>query len=420
MSALLAMFMSSPLRIGLLTHSVNPRGGVVHTLELAHALHGLGHDVTVFAPALPGQAMFRPVAHRLELVPVEAGVPASVAAMVEARMAAFERHLAARLPAQPFDVLHAQDGIGANALATLRERGLVAGFARTVHHLDDFADARVAAWQQRGVDAAAQVMCVTRGWCDTLRTRYGIDAALVHNGVDCQRFRPQADASDARVAARFSLRGGTLEPSAPVVLAVGGVEARKNTVRIVEAFALLRRERPRAQLVIAGGVSLLDHAAYAGEFESALQHTGLSALPGGDVVITGAVPDADMPALFRAADVLALPSLCEGFGLVVLEALASGTPVVASAIAPFTEYLNLHGAEDAVLCNPHDPAAVARALGAALAPERAAALQAGPPAVCLRFGWPASAARHVALYRASAALGRPLGSTAREVQPTEA
>jgi len=401
--------MPSALRIGLLTHSVNPRprGGVVHTLELAHALHGLGHEVTVFAPALPGQAMFRPVAHALELVPVAAPAAGGVAAMVGSRIAAFERHLEALLGRQRFDVLHAQDGIGANALADLQERGLIDGFARTVHHLDDFADPCVAAWQQRGVDAAAQVMCVSQGWCDTLRARHGVDAALVHNGVDCQRHSPGRDDADVRVAARFGLRGGA---AAPVVLAVGGVEARKNTVRLVEAFALLRRKRPQAQLVIAGGVSLLDHAAYAAEFHAALQSAGLDAAPGGDVVITGAVPDADMPALFRAADVLALPSLCEGFGLIVLEALASGTPVVASAMAPFTEYLNQHGADDAVLCNPHDAAAIARALDAALAPARAAALQAGPPAVCLRHGWPASAERHVALYRASAALGRGLGS----------
>jgi predicted peroxiredoxin len=47
------------LRIALLTHSVNPRGGVVHTLELATALTALGHDVTVFAPAVPGETLFR-------------------------------------------------------------------------------------------------------------------------------------------------------------------------------------------------------------------------------------------------------------------------------------------------------------------------------------------------------------------------
>ncbi|MDR5671287.1 MSMEG_0565 family glycosyltransferase, partial [Burkholderia cenocepacia] len=55
------------LRIALLTHSVNPRGGVVHALELARALHEAGNDVTVFAPAAPGDAMFRDVPCRVVL-----------------------------------------------------------------------------------------------------------------------------------------------------------------------------------------------------------------------------------------------------------------------------------------------------------------------------------------------------------------
>ena len=58
------------MKIALLTHSVNPRGGVVHTLELARALHDAGHHVTVFAPALPGQRLFRAVSHPVDLVPV--------------------------------------------------------------------------------------------------------------------------------------------------------------------------------------------------------------------------------------------------------------------------------------------------------------------------------------------------------------
>ena len=78
------------MKIGLLTHSVNPRGGVVHTLELAQALHQAGHVVTVMAPATPGQRMFRPVPCGLQLV---AAGPASggVAGMVASRIEAFKR-----------------------------------------------------------------------------------------------------------------------------------------------------------------------------------------------------------------------------------------------------------------------------------------------------------------------------------------
>lgn len=385
-----------PLRIGLLTHSVHPRGGVVHTIELAHALHDAGHMVTVMAPALPGQTLFRPLRCTLNLVPVQPTATNDTAAMVTARIHAYEHHLERALRRTDFDVLHAQDGIGANALATLRTRGLIAGFVRTVHHLDHFDDVRLMARQRRGIEAAQQVLCVSRLWRDVLAREHGIDAALVHNGVDVERYRRQPDASDARVAARYGLRRGTAQGE-PVFLSVGGIEARKNTVRLLDAYLRLRAELPNAQWVIAGGASLLDHDACVGEFNARLAASGLKVGPGRDIVLTGAVADADMPALYRAADVLVMPSLREGFGLVVLEALACGTPTVVSKIAPFTEHLS-----DADCCwaDPHDAASIAHAMRRALAPERAAALAAHTPEVCLRHDWRTSAARHAALYRA--------------------
>ena len=130
------------MKIGLLTHSVNPRGGVVHTIELAHALFDAGHDVTVMAPAMPGQRFFRPVRCATELVPVAPApnaAPIDMVAMVGSRIAAYVDHLTPLLEREAFDVLHCHDGIGGNALATLQDRGLIDGFVRTVHHLDNFA-----------------------------------------------------------------------------------------------------------------------------------------------------------------------------------------------------------------------------------------------------------------------------------------
>ena len=75
---------SRPLRIALLTHSVNPRGGVVHTLELANALHDRGHQVTMLAPARPGQTLFRTPRCAVELVPLDAVREAPVATAAHA------------------------------------------------------------------------------------------------------------------------------------------------------------------------------------------------------------------------------------------------------------------------------------------------------------------------------------------------
>ncbi len=381
--------MSEPLRIGLLTHSVNPRGGVVHTVELAQALHAQGHDVTVFAPAADGQRLFRSIDCRFEPVPV-GPAPRDVVDMARLRIAAFVDHLSPRLEPATFDVLHAQDGLSANALATLQQLGRIAGFVRTVHHLDPFAEPQLAAWQTRGVLAARGVLCVSRLWQQRLQDELGVQAHCVNNGVDLARYTSTPDARDSALAQRLGLRSG------PVFVAVGGIEARKNTRRVLQAFALLKPTLPPTQLLIAGGASLLDHADYVQAFRDDLRASGLSEGAGGDVVITGALDDADMPSLFRLAHVLVMASTREGFGLVVLEALASGTPVVASRIAPFTEYLD---DDTASWADPLDTASIAHAMQRALAPARTALLRT-PPAVCHRYSWAASAVRHVDLYRA--------------------
>lgn len=380
------------MKIALLTHSVNPRGGVVHVIELAHALTDAGHDVTVMAPAAPGQAFFRPLRCCVELAPLTVRA-SGVKQMVAARIDAFVAHLSPRLAAgDAFDIWHAHDGIGGNALATLVERGVISGFVRTVHHLDRFDDTELMSWQQRAVVAAQRVLCVSRLWSDIL-AQQGIRAIEVNNGVDRQRFRPEPATADAEVAQRLGVRAG-----AAVVLAVGGIEERKNPLRLLDAFATLRQQQPDTQLLIAGGVSLLDHDSITREFHAALRAQGLHLGLYGDVVLTGAVADADMLALYRRAGVLALPSLREGFGLVVLEALASGTPVVVSNIAPFTEYLDDTLAEWA---DPLDSASIASALRRALDRGRATQTSPGVQSLCARYSWHASAARHAAIYRES-------------------
>jgi glycosyltransferase-like protein len=371
----------SSLTIGLLTHSVNPRGGVVHSLSLAEALTAQGHHVTLFAPALPGERLFRAARCEVVLVPV-ARVAHDLVSLVETRVDAYVRHLDALLHTRDFDVLHAQDSISGNALATLRNTGRIAHYARTVHHLDAFDDPRLSACQLRAFVGADQVMCVSRLWCDHLRDTHGIDAVQVRNGVDTARFNARVDPHDSEVAARYGIGDG------PIVLSVGGIEARKNTVRLLEGFIEFRRAHPAAQLVIAGGASLLDHDEYGRLFHAIAAGAGFS----GDVPlkILGKIPDDDMPSLLRLADVVAMPSVREGFGLVALEAIACGTPAVVSRIAPFTEHLS---EADCVFVDPHKPASIAAGLETALTHPVDALSIPG------RFSWTASAAHHARLYR---------------------
>jgi glycosyltransferase-like protein len=378
-----------PLRIGLLTHSVNPRGGVVHTVELAEALQAAGHDVTVMAPAAPGQRLFRELRCAVDLIEVPGGT-ADTAQMIHSRIAAYLRHLSAALTGRHdgagFDVLHAQDGIGGNALAELCERSLIRGFIRTVHHVDRFGDPAIDALQARAIRCAREVVCVSDLWRLALEAEYGVSATVIGNGVNRRRFTPESAADDLPTALRLGLR-----PGAPLIACVGGIEQRKNTVRILQAFQILKCRLPQSQLAVVGGASLLDHSRYRRAFEAALRTSGLCVGPGGDVVITGPVGDEEMPAIMRLADAIAFPSVSEGFGLVALEALACGTPTVVSRIAPFTEYLR---DGDVQWADPFDVASIAAALSAALAQRRFA-----PPAVCERHGWGTCAVCHIALYR---------------------
>jgi glycosyltransferase-like protein len=305
--------------------------------------------------------------------------------MVEARAADYLRYFG-EPGTRGFDCWHAQDGISGNALATLKMRGEIGGFARTVHHIDIFQDPRLVALQRRAVTAADQLFVVSRLWLDNLRRDFDRAATRVGNGVDRRRFSPAADATDARLRAKLKLIGR------PVFLAIGGIEARKNTIAILEAFGLVQRHWPDARLVIVGGASVLDHTSYQQQFAHALARGGL---PAESVICAGPIPQDEMPALYRLADALVFPSVTEGFGLVVLEAMASGTPVIVSRIAPFTEYL---ADRDAAWCDPHNIASIAAAMQAALDSAAGARLVANGFAVAVRHDWASVAQAHLGLY----------------------
>jgi glycosyltransferase-like protein len=372
------------LRIAILTHSTNPRGGVVHALELGDALVRLGHEAAVHAPDASGNGFFRPTLCRSALVAASPVGP-DVATMIETRTAEYVSYFESSANRR-FDVFHAQDGISSNALATLREHGLIDRFARTVHHIDHFEDPRVAALQARSIVAADELFVVSRTWRDILRRRFGRSATIVGNGVDRARFAPSPDGCEEPLRRRLGLGEG------PVFLAVGGVEERKNTLKLLEAFDEVLKVEPAAQLVVAGGASVLDHGAYQRRFAAALARM---ALPRRAVAVVGTLAQEVMPALYRLASALVFPSVKEGFGLAVIEAMACGVPVVLSKIAPFTEHL---GDDDAIWCDPFRAASIADAMLIACAEPMRARLARRGPVVAGRHDWGATARAHLPVY----------------------
>ncbi|MDH6269724.1 glycosyltransferase-like protein [Rhizobium sp. SG_E_25_P2] len=376
--------MIRPLRIAMLTHSTNPRGGVVHAMQLSEALTAQGHALTLHAPDVKGGGFFRTPACKTACLQVGPAL-ADMTAMVEQRIADYVSYFE---PAahRDFDVFHAHDGISGNALATMKERGLISGFVRTVHHIDQFEDPRLMALQDRSIRCADAFFSVSKIWRDVLRDSHGVDATVVGNGVDTNRFAPTWSGEQTALRDRIGL------PAGPIFLSIGGIEARKNTLGILDAFRQLRAVRPDAQLVIAGGVSLLDHRDYQDEFQSHLRalHDDASA-----VHLVGAVSDDDMPNLYRLADALVFPSLKEGFGLVVLEALASGVPAIVPSIAPFTEYL---GRDDALWCDPRHSASIAEAMALGLVPQIRERVIPRGMEVAGRFTWRRVAESHLSTY----------------------
>lgn len=365
------------MRIGLFAHSTNRRGGVVHALALGRSLRALGHDVHVVAPDTK-------VDREILVVPSTSG---DTLAETVARRIADVRSFFRRPSAPRFDIWHAQDPITANALAALKRDCLLGGFARTVHHLDTWDDPRLRHWQDEGVRQADVVFSVSRHWKSLIEAAYDVAAPVVGNGVDLGRFRADPDGSDVALAARLGFQRGV----GPVFAALGGIEARKNTARVVEAFLRFQADHPGARLVIAGGASLLDHSGERARVRSLLDAHAAA----GSVTLLGPLPDAEIAALYRLADAVLQISRAEGFGLCPLEAMACGRPVVVAAIAPFNEHIAPH---EAVWADPDDTGSIEHALRLVVRPDAARLLASSGPETATRFSWTAVAGAHLPFY----------------------
>ncbi|MBD2462675.1 MSMEG_0565 family glycosyltransferase [Oscillatoria sp. FACHB-1407] len=373
------------MRIALLTYSTKLRGSVVHTLELAEALHDLGHDVTVYALDKDGKGFDRPLSCHQRLIPA-APAPADLDRLIQQRIHEFVVALEQDLRSDALDVYHAQDCIGANALAILRQRQLIPHFARTVHHIEDYSSLYLQQCQDRSIREADLCLCVSQEWQQELHRQYQIEAPRVYNGVNLNRFSPEVNGVESEVKQRFGLQG------LPLYLTIGGIEPRKNSIALLQAFAQVLPHQPQAQLVIAGGSTLFDYHTYRDEFFANVQALGI---PDAALVVTGVIPDRLLPVLYRTADAFVFPSVKEGWGLVVLEAIASGLPVVTSNQPPFTEFLS---PEQALLVDPLSPQAIAQAMLAVTRPEVTRSLVQQSQSVLSTYTWVASAQVHLRHY----------------------
>jgi glycosyltransferase-like protein len=259
-----------------------------------------------------------------------------------------------------------------------------------VHHVDDFTSPSLIECQDRSILGPDALLCVSEPWVRRLADEFGVSARIVRNGVDARRHRPPADEAERDQDRAAAGLNGQL-----TVLSIGGIEPRKGSLTLLRAFAAARAALPerRPVLLVAGGATLFDHRDEIDRFHALRDDLDLD----GSVRVLGPVTDEELERLYRAADVFALPSTKEGFGLAVLEALAAGVPAVVSDLDVFRTYLA--DGDSALMAPIGDHDALADAMvRAARDPELAARLRDGGRVVAARHGWDAAAAAHETAY----------------------
>ncbi|KOV70570.1 glycosyl transferase [Streptomyces sp. NRRL WC-3618] len=407
-STVLAGRRRRPLSLALVSEHASPLaalGGVdaggqnVHVACLAGALADRGHRVTVYtrrdARDLPERVVMRPgvTVHHVPAGPAEY-LPKDELLPYMREFGQYLTHL--WLYGQRPDLIHSHFWMsGLASLAAARELRLP--MLHTYHALgtvkkrhqggaDTSPPTRIGLEREIGL-GCDRVVATCRDEVAELE-RMGVPggrADIVPCGVDTERFRP-----DGAVTARATNHRYRL-------LQVGRLVPRKGAAVSVAALARL----PEAELVIAGGPGpgLLN-----GDPEvRRLRELARAAGVGDRVRFLGAVPCVDVPALMRGADVVLCPADYEPFGIVPLEAMACGRPVVASAVGGQLD--TVVDRETGRLVAPGDPRALADAVAGLLADPglREAYGAAGRRRVTRRYGWPHVAAATERSYRSALA-----------------
>jgi len=193
-------------------------------------------------------------------------------------------------------------------------------------------------------------------------------------------FAPIDPVSAQAILNRYGLKAG-------YILTVSSFEPRRNLERLIKAYALLRQDGEERPLVMLGKPRLS---------KSPLARLVEESNLGSHVIFPGYVPSDELPAFYSAADLFVFPSLYEGFGLPPLEAMACGTPVVASNASALPEVVG----DAALMVDPYSVAALADGMRRVLAdPALQAALQARGLKRAAEFSWTRTALQTLEVYK---------------------
>jgi glycosyltransferase involved in cell wall biosynthesis len=238
---------------------------------------------------------------------------------------------------------------GTRTLLTVHDLSFVRAPEATTPVLKAYLDQVV----PRSVKRASHVLADSQATKDDLVELYGTSPekiTVLYGGVE-PNFVPVNDP-----AARKAVRQRYNIPDVPYILSIGTVQPRKNYARLIQALAALGPQCKDVHLVIVGGRGWLENPIYQAVKDFQLTDR---------VHFTGFARDEDLPALYSDAICLAYPSLYEGFGFPVLEAMACGTPAVTSTVSSMPEVAG----DAALLIDPYNVEALVDALRRLLTDE---------------------------------------------------
>ncbi|MFL6203971.1 MAG: glycosyltransferase family 4 protein [Acidimicrobiales bacterium] len=275
------------------------RGGERYMHELGGALAQLGHQVRIVTTA-PRPAADRILGVEVQYLRRRRVLPSRLGAQSDE--VAFGAQALTRLAAAPIDVWHAMGTADAAAASLVsRVRNVRSAYTDLGFPYRESRERRPdRRLHEQAVRHLDHYICFSQAAGDHLASGYGRAAEVVPGGVDVDRFAPAA----------------RRHPAPALLFAADASEPRKNLPLLLEAVAILRRAHPDLEVWVAGRG---DQAALLSAAPAAAQEAA---------VLLGDVAPEDMIDLYGRAWVMVLPSEAEAFGLVYVEALACGTPVV--------------------------------------------------------------------------------------------
>ncbi len=373
------------MRVRIVIGVTDGPGIVAHASAVAERLAGRGHTVELWAHGARA-GIPRARRERIEVVDLPAAGDDMAGEIARRVIAASQQ--------RPAEIHHAEDPVAAAGL--LAARSVVrTPVVRTVHHMDAATTHGLDELQRASLQDVDARVCVSAAWADRLRGELGVSSWVIPNGVDVARIAgctlPRAEAG--------ALFGWNARPA---VLATGGIARRKGSRILLEAFARARRRLGSGALLVVAGDGGGDDADYRTGWFADAERLGLQvggARPdSADIALLGAVAADRMPALYRAVDVLANPSIREGSGALALEAAVALVPAVVSDIAGHRD--DLRAGEDCLMVEPGNPQPLADALVRLMRdPELRASIVAAAGDVARRRTWEAAAEAHEELYR---------------------